>query len=485
MDEYGAEKREMGAGGAGSSPPRLPSIRPLSGFGETDHGHDDNRTARTEWTEAADIQPMEVSHDLTPPPSLFPVSTPSFPYDEESARCAYDLPEGFKPIPPVTTQQQQTVTSDRHGVNLAPVNPAFVADHRISVGIPNRQRSPSASAADDAVHRAHIRKHLDLLEPRIFNVKPRGRPMRTSSLTRRTHNSVPGSKGTKVLPLKASRAVPYQQAERELTRQRESLLDEIANSGKYPRGDASTALETARDGKIEIDPKKKLVFDSIGWTDRLGILDTVEMDTQYLELVVQEHVRPIEHIIYTTLIYREIHRYHIYPYIQPIVDPNPTVLATRHFFPDPSIPPSADGRPAYRVVYGDEAAEAILGRKLTKEDTEGRTYYERWIEGVDGIEYQWSGNESVEVGKRGWVERVGQTLDGDAADWYARFAGDREGAGEGLHNTGLQGGQVMASSSRQADVAEASQNDRTVGTSEERQTPLYGEQGNIIHGRAI
>ena len=290
MDEHGAVNSEMGAGGAlaCSSPPRLPSIRPLSGFGETDQGHDIKTTGWTEWTEAADIQPMEVSHELTPPPSLFPVSIPSFPYDEDGARCAFDLPEGFKPIPQVTTQQQQTVRTERHGVNVAPVNPAFVADHRYSIGIPNRQRrSPSASGTDDAVHRAHIRKHLDLLEPRIFYVKPRGRPMRTPSLTRRTNASSTGSKGTKILPLKAGRAVPYEQAERELTRQRESLLEDIANSGRYPRGDASTALETARDGKIEIDPKKKLVFDSIGWTDRLGILDTVDMHTQYLEPVVQ------------------------------------------------------------------------------------------------------------------------------------------------------------------------------------------------------
>ena len=79
-------------------------------------------------------------------------------------------------------------------------------------------------------------------------------------------------------------------------------------------------------------------------------------------------------------------------------------------------------------------------------------------------------------------ERVGQTLEGDAADWYARFAGDREVAGEGSHNTGLQGYQVAASSSRQADLAEVPQNDRTMGTSEDRQTPLYGEQGTSSTG---
>ncbi len=32
--------------------------------------------------------------------------------------------------------------------------------------------------------------------------------------------------------------------------------------------------------------------------------------------------------------------------------------------------------------------------------------------------------EAVEVGKRGWVERVGQRMDGEAVEWYAKLADD-------------------------------------------------------------
>jgi hypothetical protein len=108
------------------------------------------------------------------------------------------------------------------------------------------------------------------------------------------------------------------------------------------------------------------------------------------------------------------------PYIQPIADPNPKILPTRHLFLDESISPTADGRKAYRVIYGDAAAEEVLGRKLTGEDRQ-HTTYERWIESVDGIDYEKMEAESVEVGKRGWVKRVGQTMDGEVVEWYAKL----------------------------------------------------------------
>jgi hypothetical protein len=246
----------------------------------------------TEWTLSADMSPLEASHDLAAPPALFPVTIPSFPFDEDSAHCA-SLPEGFKPMPLASdlNQQQGQVTTARPRVNVAPVNPAFVADHRYSIGLPDRHSSGTSTATDDQVHKAHLQKHLSLLDPRIFAVKVPTGSTRTSSLApadRAASTITTASKRpTKVVPLKAGPAVPYEQAERELARQRESLLDDIVRSGRYPRGDASAALEAAGGGKLEIDQRKKVVFDSIGWTDRLGILDTVDVQTRYLEPIIQ------------------------------------------------------------------------------------------------------------------------------------------------------------------------------------------------------
>jgi hypothetical protein len=172
------------------------------------------------------------------------------------------------------------------------------------------------------------------------------------------------------------------------------------------------------------------------------------------------------------------------PYIQPIADPNPKILPTRHLFPDPSIE-SANGKRAFRVIYGDDAAEAILGRELTKKDTEGRTYYEHWIESVDGIKYEWTEQGSVEVGKRGWVERVGQRSDGDVVEWYARLAGDREGYEMETQRNRVQVDDAVPPSSRPADLTEVSQDDRRTEGYEASSTRLHEEQGDIVHGRAI
>lgn len=152
----------------------------------------------------------------------------------------------------------------------------------------------------------------------------------------------------------------------------------------------------------------------------------------------QERVVPVETVTYQLVIFREVHKYHIYPFIQPIRDPSPTILPTRHLFRD------RDGN--LREVIGDEAAERVLGRKLTASD--GETYVERWIEGVDGIEYEaeWRKieEESVRVGRRGWVERVGQRLKRD--DSYV----------EQLAQT--DGGRYMSRQSQSAEVGPGGSN---------------------------
>ncbi|KAJ9096572.1 hypothetical protein QFC19_007104 [Naganishia cerealis] len=75
-------------------------------------------------------------------------------------------------------------------------------------------------------------------------------------------------------------------------------------------------------------------------------------------------------------------------------------MPTRHLFKD------RDGN--WREIYGDEAAEAVLGKKLVLDGSDGaKRYTERWIEGVDGVEYELIERESVNVGHRAWVERFG------------------------------------------------------------------------------
>jgi hypothetical protein len=104
------------------------------------------------------------------------------------------------------------------------------------------------------------------------------------------------------------------------------------------------------------------------------------------------------------------------PYVQPIVDPNPRVMPTRHLFKD------RDGN--WREIWGDEAAEAILGKKLILDGSDGaKRYTERWIEGVDGVEYELLERESVTVGHRAWVQRFG-----DRPNFHASSYGNTSGS---------------------------------------------------------
>lgn len=251
-------------------------------------------------------------------------------------------------------------------------NPAFVASRSYSY-------NPFPPPAHPSEHQAHIAKHLPLLEPRIF--QPTNRLARTR----------PG----KVKPLEATPPVSTLERDRILDEQRDRLAGKIAWSESVAR-DAGLRAPPPDERAVEI-------FGRAGWSDRIGVRDTLDVHTKVLPPVIQEHVRPVETVIYQLMIFREVHKYHIYPYIQPIRDPDPKVLPTRHLFRD------RDGN--LREVYGDEAAERVLGRKLNPA-TDGQTYVERWIEGVDGIEYQTEmrriEDESVVIGRRAYVEQVGQ-----------------------------------------------------------------------------
>lgn len=260
------------------------------------------------------------------------------------------------------------ITSQSSGA----VNPAFVASRSYSY-------NPFPPPADLSEHQLHIAKHLPLLEPLIF--QPTHRLARTQ----------PG----KVKPLEATPPVSTLERDRVLDQQRERLAGKIAWSETVARQAGLRAPPP--------DERTLEIFDRAGWSDRVGVRDTLDVHTRVLPPVIQEHVQPVETVIYQLMIFREVHKYHIYPYIQPIRDPSPTVLPTRHLFRD------RDGN--LREVYGDEAAERVLGRKLNPA-TDGVTYVERWIEGVDGIEYQTElrkiEDESVLVGRRAYVEQVGQ-----------------------------------------------------------------------------
>ncbi len=279
--DYNGSEEGMLAGTAHSTstvPPRLPAIERLSGLDVGNLGSPDNDIPRddarsvTHWTMAKVDQPFEARHALTLPISLFPATVLPFPFDHTSAKMAYDLPQGFQAMQQV--QRADISTSKTASARRAPVDLAFVADHYDSVGFP-RGRS---STSNEEEHFAHLQKHLSLLSPRIFMASKLG------------HDSKTSSKATKVVSLKASPVVPYQQAEAELSRQRDSLINSIVNGDQYRRGDASAALMNAKGiggSKLELDPRKKIVFDSIGWTERLGILDTVDVHTTYLEPVIQ------------------------------------------------------------------------------------------------------------------------------------------------------------------------------------------------------
>lgn len=131
-----------------------------------------------------------------------------------------------------------------------------------------------------------------------------------------------------------------------ITSQRQEQVDGIVSKAReHKQGQPSLSEEGRR------------VFQQAGLGDNLEQGSSVEVRTKWLEPVVQETIIRKERTEYTTILDREIHKYHIYPKIQPIYDPQPAVLPTRHRIFSP-----ADGH--WHEVIGDEAAIAILGEDV-------------------------------------------------------------------------------------------------------------------------
>ncbi|WVF70268.1 hypothetical protein IAT40_005057 [Kwoniella sp. CBS 6097] len=129
-----------------------------------------------------------------------------------------------------------------------------------------------------------------------------------------------------------------------LKEQRKELIVSLVEGSVARAGERETLTDQGRD-----------VFRKAGMGKLLDKEGTVDMRSRVLDPVVKETIYPKEHTEYTTVITRCIHKTHYIPLIQPIHDPDPVVLATRH-----RIFSAEDGQ--WHEVVGDEAAIEILGR---------------------------------------------------------------------------------------------------------------------------
>ncbi|KAJ9121678.1 hypothetical protein QFC22_002298 [Naganishia vaughanmartiniae] len=358
---------------------------------------DDRSKSALIWRDGSQDQVINKKYDLSPPQPLFPITLPT----------ADQVINGDYSIVPSEKHQptRQLERSDGNAtVTKKPWNPAYVATRVLS-------DHPYPPAATEAECAAHLQRHLALLPATIFSPA-------SAHLAAR-------AKPGRALTLQAGPLVAAAQRDVELDRQREELIgrlvqyeeEAVASNRRFEK---AALLESPR-------PEKIWAFEQVGWKDRLEILDTVDITTTVLEPVIQEHVTPVEITYYTYIINREIHKYHIYPYVQPIVDPNPRVMPTRHLFKD------RDGN--WREVYGDEAAEAILGKRLVLDGSDGaKRYTERWIEGVDGVQYELLERESVTVGHRAWVQRFG-----DRPNFHTASYGNTAAGSSGVMSTSSTG----------------------------------------------
>lgn len=331
----------------------------------------DRHTGSTplQWRQAS-IAPLDNNHNLASPQTLFPYTAPNI---EEQYRENRAFVRDQSILDPAK-RKAAGITSFATNPTRAAPNPSYIASRQYSF-------TPFGSETAQQESEAHLQKHLALLQGKLFAPQQNARFI------------APG----KILPMQTTGpVVEPRERDRILRHQREQLVGRIAQNEKIAEREGQRAVK-AQNG---IEERTMEIFGRAGWNDRLGVLDTVDVRTKILEPVVQEHVVPFEIEVYELMIFREIHKYHIYPYIQPIHDPSPTILPTRHLFKD------RDGN--WREVIGDAAAERILGHKLDR--NEGRYYEERWIEGISGVEYQVAERGSVEAGRKGWVKLVGDRL---------------------------------------------------------------------------
>ncbi|WVQ97634.1 hypothetical protein IAU59_004748 [Kwoniella sp. CBS 9459] len=129
-----------------------------------------------------------------------------------------------------------------------------------------------------------------------------------------------------------------------LKEQRKDLIVSLVEGSVSRAGERQTLTDEGRE-----------VFKKAGMGELLDREGTVDMASRVLDPVVKETIYPKEHTEYTTIITRCIHKTHYIPLIQPIHDPDPVVLATRH-----RIFSAEDGQ--WHEVIGDDAALEILGR---------------------------------------------------------------------------------------------------------------------------
>ncbi|WWC86483.1 uncharacterized protein L201_001360 [Kwoniella dendrophila CBS 6074] len=133
-----------------------------------------------------------------------------------------------------------------------------------------------------------------------------------------------------------------------------------------------------RFSKIEPLTKQGIqVFKNAGMERVLGTENSIDIRSKELEPVVQEIIYPLEHTEYTTILTRCIHKTHYLPLIQPIHDPNPIILATRHRIYD-------NTTKQWHEVIGDSAALAILGEDVFRNGE--KTYRELRKPALPGLE---------------------------------------------------------------------------------------------------
>ncbi|ODN74859.1 hypothetical protein L202_07163 [Cryptococcus amylolentus CBS 6039] len=96
-------------------------------------------------------------------------------------------------------------------------------------------------------------------------------------------------------------------------------------------------------------------FKRAGMDGLVGTPGTVDIQTRWLEPVIQEHTRPQVHTEYTTVIDRHIIHHHTHPKIQPVEDPSPTTQPPKHRIFSPQTNSWHELSPASaRLVLGDD-----------------------------------------------------------------------------------------------------------------------------------